>query len=164
MTRFTDNIYSGADAVVSALASRSAVSLTKTYVFAGAGNTTPVTRAGVFPPNSQNLAAELFITNAGGAAVSNKVTVSAGGVDLLTIDQFGSAAGYAVQTTTSIARFTVVASACAILNPPATNQTNGGEIPFNVTFLPVAGDSTGTYQVVLNFNRSDTGGMAGTTS
>lgn len=163
MTRYSDNIYSGFEAVTSGLSSRSPVNLSKTYNFSGAGNTTPVTRTGTFPPGVQNVIATLFITNAGGAAVSNKIVVSAGGNDMVTVDQFGSAAGVATYTTTSIARFTYIASACAAPPAPATSQTNGGEVPFAVSFTPVAADSAGTYQIVLDFNRADQG-LFGTTS
>lgn len=162
MTRWSDNLYSGNDAVTSALASRSAVQLTKTFNFAGAGNTTAVTRNGVFPANIQNLSTVLYITNAASATVSNKITVSAGGNNLTVIDQFGSAQGVAFQTTTSLARFTPIASACASPVPPTSSDR--GEIPFAVTFVPVSADKIGTYQLVLNYSRSDTGGMAGTTS
>lgn len=164
MTRYSDNIYSGFDAVTSALSSRSSVALNKTYNFSGNGTATPVTRNGVFPPNTQNVSFELYVTQQGSANVSNKISVSAGGFNLMVIDQFGSAAGYGFQTTTSFARFTAVASAMANPPVPATGQTNGGEIPFAVTFLPVTDDTTGTYQLSITFNRSDTGGMAGTTS
>ena len=79
MTRYSDNIYSGFQALTSATSSKSAVSLRKgQYNLSGAGNTTAVTRNGVFPPNTQNLKAELYITNAGSATVSNKITISAG--------------------------------------------------------------------------------------
>lgn len=163
MTRYSDNIYSGFDAVTSALSSRSSVTLTKSYDFAGNGTATAVTRTGVFPPNTQNVMAELYVTQQGSANVSNKITVSAGGFNMTVIDQFGSAAGMGFQTTTSFARFTPIASAMA--NPPVpTGANNGGEVPFAVTFLPVTDDTTGTYRLVLNFNRSDTGGMPGTTS
>lgn len=156
MTRYSDNIYSGYQSVTSALSSKSAVVLTKTFNFGGAGNTVPVTRSGTFPPNTQNLTAELFIIVNASATVSNKITVSAGGTNLLTVDQFGSAQGYAPLTTTGIARFAIIASACANVTPPATGQINGGEIPFSVTFLPVSADKTGSYQLCLTFNRADT--------
>lgn len=163
MTRYSDNIYSGYDAVTSALASRSAVLLTKSYDFAGNGTATPVTRTGVFPPRTQNVQMELYITQQGSANVSNKITVSAGGFNLGVIDQFGSASGFALQSTTSLARFTLITSACA--NPPVPASTNnGGEIPFAVTFLPVTDDTTGTYRLVMNYNRADDGGLASTTS
>lgn len=164
MTRYSDNIYSGFDAVTSALSSRSAVQLCKTYNFAGAGSTTAVTRTGVLPPNSQNLSVCLYIVQNGSATVSNKITVSAGGTDLVTIDQFGSAGGYVpYATVVGKGRITMIASACA--NPPVpAGSNNGGEIPFSVTFAPVSADKTGSYQLMLSYNRSDTGGMAGTTS
>lgn len=164
MTRFSDNVYSGFDALTSALASRSAVVLTKTYNFSGAGSVTPVTRTGVFPPNVQNVLGALYITQQGSATVSNKITVSAGGNNLLVVDQFGSAAGVVPGVTVaSVGRYTPVASACA--NPVAPSSTNnGGEIPFSITFLPVSADKTGTYQFTMTYSRQDTGGMAGTTS
>lgn len=163
MTRYSDNIYSGYDAITSALSSRSAVQLTKFYDFAGNGSATAVTRTGVFPPDTKNITTCLYITQQGSANVSNKITVSAGGTNLTVIDQFGSASGIGFQSTTSLVRFTPVASAMA--NPPVpTGANNGGEIPFAVTFLPVTDDTTGTYRLVINYSRNDTGGMAGTTS
>src|SRR6185369_2465682 len=149
MTRYSDNIYSGFQATTSATSSKSPVVLRKTYNFAGAGNTTSVTQSGVFPPGTQNLTARIFITNAASATVSDKITVSAGGTTLLTIDQFGSAAGIAGDTKASVARFTYVASACA--QPPIpSGANNGGEIPFSVTFTPVSADKVGTYQVEMS--------------
>lgn len=155
MTRFSDNIYSGFQALTSATSSKSAVSLSKTYNFAGAGNTTAVTRNGVFPSGSQNLYATIYITQQASATVSNKITVSAGGKDLLTVTSFGSATGVASFTTTGVATITYIASACASIPIPATSQTNGGEIPFAVTFVPVSADKTGTYQLILDYNRAD---------
>lgn len=154
MTRFSDNIKSGFQSITSATSSASVVALRKVYNFAGAGNTTAVTRSGVFPPGTQNLTARIFITQQGSATVSDKITVSAGGFDLVTIDQFGSATGVAGDTKTSVARFTYIASACA--SPPVpTGANNGGEIPFAVTFVPVSADKTGTYQLEITFNRAD---------
>lgn len=155
MTRFSDNIYSGFQAATSAASSESPVLLRKSYNFVAAGGTAPITQTGTFPPNTQNLTATLYVTNAASATTSNKITVSAGGTNLITIDQFGSASGFASNTLTSFARFTYVASACAIVPVPATNTTNGGEIPFAVTFLPVSADKVGTYQFNLTFNRKD---------
>lgn len=156
MTRFSDNVYSGFQALTSATSSKSAVVLRKYYNFAGAGNTTAVTRNGVFPPNSVNLTARIFITQQASATVSDKITVSAGGTDLITITSFGSSSGVAGDTKAGVATFTYVASACANIPVPSTSQTNGGEIPFAVTFVPVSADKTGTYQVELTFNRADT--------
>jgi hypothetical protein len=156
MTRYCDNIYSGFQALTSATSSKSPVGLNKgQYTFAGAGNATAVTKLGVFPPGTQNLSATLYITNAGSATVSNKITVSAGGTNLTTITSFGSSQGVATYTQAGVATFTYVASACANVPAPATSQTNGGEIPFAVTFLPVSADKIGTYSLVLDFNRAD---------
>lgn len=154
MTRYSDNIYSGFQAVTSALSSKSTVVLRKVYNFAGAGSVTAVTRNGVFPPGAQNLTARIFITQQASATVSDKITVSAGGTDLVTITAFGSATGVAGDTKAGVATFTYVASACANIPVPASTN-NGGEIPFAVTFLPVSADKTGTYQVELTFNRAD---------
>lgn len=155
MTGFKDNIYSGNIATTSANSSISPVRLNKTFSFAGAGNTTAVTRSATFPPNVENVMATLYITNAASATVSNKITVSAGGNNLLVIDQFGSATGIASSTTTSIARFTPVVSAMAQPIAPATSN-NGGEIPFSITFVPVSADKVGTYQLHISYNRADT--------
>lgn len=155
MTSFKDNIYCGNIATTSANSSQSFVRLGKTFNFAGNGTATAVTRSATLPPNAENVMATLYVTNAGSANVSNKITVSAGGNNLLVIDQFGSAAGIASATLAAFARFTPVVSAMASPAAPAAS-TNGGEIPFSVTFLPVTDDTTGTYQVHLSFNRVDT--------
>lgn len=155
MTAFKDNLYSGNIALTSATSSLSAVRMGKTFNFAGAGNVTAVTRSGVFPPNVENVIATLYITNAGSATVSNKITVSAGGNNMLVIDQFGSAVGIASSTTTSIARFAPIVSAMAAPTAPAASN-NGGEIPFSITFVPVSADKTSTCQLHLTYNRTDT--------
>jgi hypothetical protein len=85
MTRFSDNIKSGFQAATSANSSASVVVLRKVYNFAGAGAAAAVTRLGTFPPGAQNLTARLFVTQQASATVSNKITVSAGGFDLVTI-------------------------------------------------------------------------------
>lgn len=155
MTQFKSNIYSGNIATTSANSSTSYVRLGKTYNFAGNSTATPVTRSGVFPPNVENVLVTLYVTNNGSANVSNKITVSAGGNNLLVIDQFGSAQGIASATLTSFARFTPVVSAMATPVAPAASN-NGGEIPFSITFLPVTDDDRGTYQLHLSYNRADT--------
>lgn len=154
MTLYNDNIFSGFNAVTSALSSRSAVALTKSYNFSAVGGSKTLT--GVFPPNVQNLTATLYVTQQGSANTTSKVTVSAGGTDLITIDQFGSATGIEDFTTTSFARFTYVASACQNPPAPATNQTNGGEVPFAITYIKDAGDPSSTFTVQLNYSRLDT--------
>ncbi len=157
MTRFSDNIYSGFQAATSAASSKSMVVLRKVHNFVGNSTTTAVTKTGTFPPNTQNLTARLFvIQNATSATVSDKITVSAGGTNLITIDQFGSAGGVAGDTKAGFARFTYIASACAAPPVPATGQVNGGEIPYSVTFVPVSADNQGSYQLELTFNRADT--------
>jgi len=155
MTRYSDNILSGFQAATSAASSQSFVRLGKTHNFTAVGGTTPITQTGTLPPNAQNLLTTLYITNAASATTSDKITVSAGGTNLVVIDQFGSAVGIGSATTTSFARFTYTASACALVPAPASTN-NGGEIPYSVTFLPVSADKVGTYQLHISFNRKDT--------
>lgn len=155
MTSFKDNIYSGNIATTSANSSLSSVTMGKTFNFSGAGNTTAVTKTGTFPPNVENVTAYLFITANASATVSNKITVSAGGTNLVVIDQFGSAMGQSGGSTTSLVRFTYQSSATA--NPPVPSPSNnGGEIPYSVTFVPVSADKVGTYQLRIHYNRADT--------
>lgn len=156
MTRFADNIYSGFQASTSGASSYSPVGLRRTHKFAAVGGTTSITQSGTMPPNVENLTAYLFVVANASATVSDKITVSAGGVNLIVIDQFGSATGQAGDTKASFARFTYTSSACAAPAAPATGQTNGGEIPYSVTFTPVSADKLGVYQIHLTFNRADT--------
>lgn len=155
MTSFKDNLYTGNLALTSATSSLSPVRLSKTFTFSGNGSATQVTRSAVFPPNTENVIATLYVTNAGSANVSNKITVSAGGNTLVTLDQFGSAVGIGSASLAAFLRVTPIVSAMASPTAPATS-TNGGEIPFAVTFLPVTDDTTGTYQLHISFNRADT--------
>lgn len=155
MTRYSDNIYSGFVAPTSAACSKSYVQLGKTFNFTALAGT-GVTLTGTLPPGTQNLYATLFITQQGSANTSNKITVSAGGTNLLTFDQFGSATGFLPGlSVASVGRLTIVASACAIVAAPATGQTNGGEIPISVTYLKDAGDPSCTCQLSLMYNRVD---------
>lgn len=151
MTRYSDNIYTGNNAITSALSSRSAVVINKTYNFSAAAGSG--TQTGTFPANTQNLRAILYITAQGSATSSDKLTVSAGGTDLITITSFGSSSGLAFQTTTSLATFTVVASACA--SPPVPSPNDHGEIPFSITYLKSSANKTGSLQLELIYNRAD---------
>lgn len=155
MTSFKDNLYTGNMALTSATSSLSPVRLTKTFNFSGNGTATAVTRSAVFPPNTENIQTTLYVTNAGSANVSNKITVSAGGNNITVIDQFGSALGIGSASLAAFGRFTPIVSAMAAPTAPAV-VTNNGEIPFSVTFLPVTDDTTGTYQLHISFNRADT--------
>lgn len=155
MTSYKDNIYTGNIATTSALSSLSAASFRKTHKFTAIGGTAAITLTGVLPPNTENLSGYLFVVQNASATVSNKITVSAGGVNLFTIDQFGSAGGQSGGSLTSFCRFTYIASACAVV-PVPSSANNGGEIPYAVTFAPVSADKTGIYQVHLTFNRTDT--------
>lgn len=156
MTLFSDNLYTGFLAPTSAASSISVAHFRKTHRFTQptvAPFATAQTQTGTFPPGTQNLSAALYILANSSATVSDKITVSAGGTNLLTITSFGSASGYFAGTTTGLGTVTVIASACANLSAPSPS-TNGGEIPYSVTFLPVSA-SRGDYQLVLNFNRVD---------
>lgn len=152
MTRFSDNILSGYQSITLAKSSESPVVLSKDFDFNATTGSTTI--SGVFPPGTRNLSAELFVTAQGSANSSNKITVSAGGTTLLTVSSFGSANGIACQTAAGFATFAYVASACADV-PVPTSSDNGGEVPFSVTFLKDAGDSTGRCRLALYFNRKD---------
>lgn len=151
MTTFGDNIYSGSDALTSALASRSPVVLCKTHRIAG-GAASTVT--GTFPIGTTNLDAKLYIMLNASATVSDKITVSAGGVDLITITQFGSASGVLRQTTTSLGVLTTTASACAVVAGAAS-----AELSYAVTYAANTAATGADYQLVLTFNRADSNSL-----
>lgn len=151
MTRYSDNIYSGFQAATSAASSLAAVSLTKTY-FASAGAGANVTFTGTLPPQSQNLNAGVYVVQQGAATTNDNIVwwingSAANGQRILSFTAIGSAANIRYAPTTYIT------SAAANPQPPATNQTNGGEIPFKVIVSSV---STAAYQIHLTFNRQDT--------
>lgn len=157
MTRYSDNIYSGFQAPTSANSSMSPVVLRKTHRFTqpSTGGANAVTQLGTFPPGAQNLRASLYIANAAtSASVSDKITVSAGGVNYYAFTGIGSAQGILGATTAGLGTVTATVSAVINLAPPATNQTNGGEIPYAVTFLPVSASKSTDYQLELTFNRA----------
>lgn len=143
MTRYSDNIYSGAQGLTSATSSKSAVGLTKTFRFSGGSGT----RNFVLPSGVQNLDAKCYILAQGSAATSDSITVSANGTNLITFSGMGSATGVVRQTTAGLGTLTVVASACANLNANA-------EVSAAITLASV--DTAADYQVQLFFNRADT--------
>lgn len=147
MTIFGDNIYSGTQAATSAASSISPVQLTKTHRIAG-GAASTVT--GTFPQGTTNLDAKLYIMLNASATVSDKITVSAGGVDFITITQFGSASGVLRQTTTSLGVLTTTASACAVVAGAASS-----ELTYSVTYPANTAATGADYQLVLTFNRAD---------
>lgn len=154
MTQFNDNIYSGFPAITSALDSRSPVVLRKSYTFTNASPAVAATQTGTFPPNVENVRATLYITTAGSATVSDKITVSAGGTDLVTFTSFGSTQGVFDQTVVGLGTVTTNASAMAVVPVPASTN-NGGEIPFAVTMTPSSASRSTGYRVVITFNRKD---------
>lgn len=154
MTTFGDTILSGNIAVTSALSSISPVILCKTHKFtaATAGSTTAQTLTGTFPIGTQNLDAKLFIIQAAtSATASDKITVSAGGTNLLTFTGFGSAAGILRQTTVGLGTYTPIVSACAVVAGAAS-----AELSYSVTYLPVSASKGTETQIQLFFNRADT--------
>lgn len=150
MTRFTDNIFSGNSALTSAAASRSPVWLCRTHNFTqpSTGGVVAQTQTGMFPSGTQNLDANLYITANGSATVSDKFTVSAAGVNLLTITGVGSAGGLLRMTTAGLGTLSVIASACANVN------TNVADSSYSVTYLPASASRSTTYQLQLTFSRA----------
>jgi len=148
MTAFGDNIYSGQIAQTSAASSASPVRLSRTHRITG-GPASTVT--GTLPQGAMCLDAKLFIMLNASATVSDKITVSAGGVDFITITQFGSAAGVLRSTTTGLGVLTTTASACGIIAGAAA-----AELTYSVTY-PANTQATGAdYMLELNFLRKDT--------
>lgn len=143
MTGFSDNIYSGMNAVTSGVASKAPVFLTRTFRFP-AGQTSPSTQQFVLPMGVQNLDAKCFIMQQGSAATSDKITVSAGGQDYITFSSMGSALGVVRQTVAGLGTLTVIASACANLSTTA-------EVSAAITIASV--DTATDYQVQLMFSR-----------
>lgn len=141
MTTFGDNIYSGSQAITSALASFSPVELTRTFNFTGGG---AQTKNFVFPSGSQNLNATCYIIQDGSAATTDSITVSAGGVDLITFSSMGSAGGVVETTLAGLGTKVINASAAASLS--ATSEVSAS-ITLNST------DVATNYQVQVRFNR-----------
>lgn len=151
MTTFGDNIYSGNLAVTSALSSTSPVHLTRTHRFVTVGGATPITQTGTFPQGVTNLDAKLFIIANGSATVSDKITVSAGGVNLIQITQFGSTSGVLRSTTTGLGVLTTFASAtCPVAGAAAA------ELSYSITYLPASASNAVSTQLQLSFSRVDT--------
>lgn len=154
MTRYSDNLYSGQQAITSALSSKSPVQLCKAYRFTqpSTGGTAVTTRTGTFPQGTQNLDAKLYIMNQStSATTSDKITISAGGVDLITITAVGSATGVLRGTTTGLGVLTAVASACGLVAGAAN-----AELSYSITFAPASASKNTDYQLWLTFNRIDT--------
>ena len=157
MTRFSDNILSGFQAVTSALSSKSQMIMRKTaFVSAGAGVNVIV--AGTFPPGVQDLNAAVYtIQNA--ATAHDTITMyingsASNGTQVMQWTNLGSAANVRSAPTT------YVTSAAAFPQPPATNASNGGEIPFKILVSSVA---TASYQIVIDFDRGNSTAL-GTTN
>lgn len=141
MTGFADNIYSGLVALTSGQSSESPVQLCRTFRFTGAN---AATQQFVLPSGVQNLDAKCYIMAQGSGATTDKITVSAGGTDLITFSSMGSATGVVRQTTTALGTLTVVASACA-------NLSTTSEVSAAITIASV--DLAAEYQVELMFSR-----------
>jgi NADH:ubiquinone oxidoreductase subunit F (NADH-binding) len=141
MTTFSDNVYSGSQALTSALSSQSEVSLSRTFRFTGGG---AQTQTFVFPTGVQNLNASCYIIQDGSAATTDTITVSAAGTDFITFSSMGSAAGLVETTLAGLGTKTVVASA-------ASNLSTTAEVSAAITLNSV--DTATDYQVQLRFNR-----------
>lgn len=148
MTVFGDGIYTGQLAVTSALSSVSQCVYQKTHRFSGGA---AFNGSGVFPQGTNNLDAKLYILLNASATVSDKITVSAGGVDLITITQFGSASGVLRSTTTGLGVLTTTASACAVLAGAASS-----ELAYSVAYPANTAATGADYQLQLTFSRADT--------
>lgn len=149
MTSFKDNIGSGNIATTSANSSLGWAELTKTY-FVSAGAGVNVTIPGVFPPNTQNITAAVYVVQQGAATTNDNINLyvngsAANGQKILTFSAIGSAA-------VRLAPTSYITSAAA--NPPVPAQSNnGGEIPFKAIVSSV---STASYQIKIIYNRADT--------
>jgi len=143
MTVFSDNIYTGNQAITSAKASLAGAVFQKTFKFSGASSTQNF----MLPTGVQNLSGGLYITQNGSAATTNTVTVSANGTNLFTYSSFGSAGGYLSDSTiTAKGTFTPIASAMAAL-------LNTAEVTAAVTY--VSTDDASTCQIAVYFSRAD---------
>lgn len=151
MTRYSDNIYSGNQAAVSADSSKSQVFLRKNY-FVSAGASVNVTVSGVFPTGTQGVNAAVYVVQQGAATTNDNIILyangnAATGTKLLSFLAIGSAANLRLNPTSYIA------SACAF--PPVVANPTGvaGEIPFQIIVSSV---STASYQIQLSFDRGNT--------
>lgn len=152
MTSYGDNIYSGSQAITSALQSLSAVQLCRTHNFSqpAGGGATPITQTGTFPADTINLDAKLYINANASATVSDKFTVSANGVNLISITGVGSAIGVLRNTQAGLGTLSTISSACSIVASAV-----GTELSYSITFLPASASKSTNYQLQLLFNRKD---------
>lgn len=141
MTTYGDNICSGLLALTSGQASYAPVRLNRTFRFTGGG---AATQQFVLPQGCQNLSAVCYIMANGSAATTDKITVSAGGTDLITFSSMGSATGLLGGTTVGLGTRAVVASACA-------NLSNTAEVSAAITIAST--DTATDYQVEVTFSR-----------
>lgn len=144
MTQFSDNIYTGSQAAVSASSSLAPVALTRSFRFTGGGNQT---WSGMLPAGAQNIRPRLYIIQDGSAATTDRITfaTSAGATTLFTYSSFGSAGGY-------IGDLTVAAlGTVAIVASAAANLATAADIPF--TAILSSTDTATDYQLAVDFNR-----------
>lgn len=157
MTRFSDNLLSGFQAVTSALSSKSQVILRRT-AFVSAGANVNVVIAGTLPPLAQDLYGAVYtVQNA--ATAHDTITMyingsASNGTQVMQWTNQGSAANARNAPTT------LVASACAFPQAPATNASNGGEIPYKILVSSV---STASYQIIIDFDRGNSTALGTTT-
>jgi len=149
MTVFADNIQSGLQALTSPLSSRSPVVLERTFRFNGGSQTQNF----VLPANTENMSSRVYIFSNGSAATTDKITVSAAGINFFAFSSMGSATGILSATTVGLGTVTPVVS--ALVNPTA-----GTEVTAAVTLLSV--DTAAQYQVVVNYNIRRAGSLGNT--
>lgn len=148
MTIFGDNIYSGNQALTSALASKSGALFQRYHRFAaGAGGT----QTGVLPIGTRNLDVKVWIRQQSvSAATASRFTVSAAGTNLIAVTGIGSALGVLRTTTVGLGTITNTASATAVLAGAAS-----AELTYSVTMVAASADTTGDYDIQLMFCRDN---------
>lgn len=157
MTRYSDNILSGNNALVSADASKSQVVLRKSYfVSAGAGINAIV--SGTFPVGVENINAAVWVVQQGAATTNDNIILyangnAATGTKLLSFLAIGSAA-------VRLAPTSYVTSACVFPPVPTNSPGVSGEIPFQIIVSSV---STASYGIEVTFDRGNSSSLGTTT-
>jgi len=146
MTRYSDNITSGYILPTSAVSQFGNVRYTRSFRFTGGGSQT---QQFMIPTATRNLCSKLYVMAAGSAATSDKITVSGGGNDYVTLTSFGSSTALDVvvrRTTGTVITINYDTSACQ--NFSMTQETTA-----NVTLLST--DTATDYLFVLMYSRDE---------
>lgn len=151
MTIYGDSLQSGYLAATTALATNAPVMLERAFSFTGGANTT---KTFALPPQATSLDAKLFISQAGTAATTDKITVSSGTQTIMTFSAIGSAVGILKSTTVGLGVYTPIVSAC--IGPLGTTGSNEGQ-NFTVTCSSNSQDSVApVYKIQFVFSRPRT--------